>query len=132
MRAPFLLYLLYLAVLVLGIFGLWEAVLAQPGGGGGVVPPCSYGCRDILWMGGYQNGIKYCWSFEFPTGRIVWSHSAPIGGNPVQDTGCRQVVWKYNACPGGCDDPAQTPQTVTLGGFQVGSLGFGCYSCSGS
>ncbi|MBC8350702.1 MAG: hypothetical protein H8E66_01865 [Planctomycetes bacterium] len=96
---------------------------------------CDFDCYEIDVMGGVQSGQSYCYNFEYTTGRLVWSGvGGGIGGNPTsttcEDDESQQDVEKYNDCDANCA-LVQIPQEVTLGGNKVGTIGFGCWYCSG-
>ncbi len=132
-----LLRVLFVSVLCVAA-GWAVTVVGQPGGGGPPPPiPCAFDCYEIIWMGGRQNGVDYCWNFPNPTGRLVWSNlGGPTGGTPVQDpfhSGQQTVlVFPPGSCPSTCNYFTEIPQELTHSVQpSTGVLGFGRWVCSG-
>jgi hypothetical protein len=120
-----------LLIVLCGVVVIGIASLLRGQGGIGQGNPCAFDCYEIRWMGGVQFGQPYCYKFEVLTGRLVWSPGVPVGGTPVESQQCSsQTVVKYTNCPMLCNSN-ELPQEVNQGTQTDGTIGFGCWDCSG-
>jgi hypothetical protein len=118
------------ACIVLGVCA-WSSVRGQPPQPLPVeAPPCTHDCREILQMKGVTGGEWYCYKFEVPTGRLVWSNTAPVGGMPVSEGGTQEVT-TYFSCDPMCSSDHIPQEAWDMSGGVKGSIGFGNYYCSG-
>lgn len=65
------------------------------------------------------------------TCRACFAHLNEGQLKKCEDDNNEQLVTKWSACPAACPLD-QTPQETVAGGMNIGTIGFGCYYCTGS
>lgn len=123
-------------LIIVGIVVL--AVLASliPSEGNG---QCAFDCHYVWFMGGVSNGTEYCYEFQEPTARLVWSDSGMgMGGTPVVtdcamgnggNTHYQDYAMRRIDCPSVCPLNQIPQELYESRSLQWWPLSFECYYC---
>jgi hypothetical protein len=106
-------YVIFACTLMLFVASITQVARSQ----------CSLACRYVTWQGGEDvSGTLYCYKFEVPIARQIWSAAAKENGVPVTDVGW-VIGTRHSDCAAQCP-MTETPQTVNPGQQIPGDEGF--------